>query len=227
VSVELPTEADPVRIVCGDCLDLMREMPDGCVNAVITDPPYGCDKAEWDDRFPTEWYADAKRVAPVVVIITGSVGLKDSLRLVGDDVVDVVAARNMNGMTRGPLGFGNWLAAVYVGKRPKQGPNTFDFTVRGDMPDHPSPKPLEYMRKLIRRLTEPGDLILDPFGGSGTTALAAIHEDRRCLIFEKMPAYCETIRKRVAEAQCEEPGNLFAPTQGNLFDEPPETASVA
>lgn len=197
--VDLPTESDPVRVIEGDCLDVLRALPNGCVDAVVTDPPYGCDKADWDDRFPTEWYADAKRVSGAVVIITGSVGLKDSLRLVGDDVVDIIAARNMNGMTRGPLGFGNWLAAVYVGKKPKQGPNAFDFTVGGDKPNHPSPKPLAYMRQLIRRVTKPGDLILDPFAGSGTTGVASALEGRRCILIEKEPTYAAICRERIAK----------------------------
>lgn len=196
---ELPTEAEPVKVVEGDCLEVLRGLPDGCVDAVVTDPPYGCDKAKWDDRFPTEWYADARRVSFAVVIITGSVGLKDSLRLVGDDAVDIIAARNLNGMTRGPLGFGNWLAAVYVGKKPSQGPNAFDFTVGGDMPNHPSPKPLAYMRQLIRRTTKRGDLILDPFAGSGTTGVAAALEGRRCILIEKEPAYAKICRERVAK----------------------------
>ena len=41
------------------------------------------------------------------------------------------------------------------------------------MPDHPTPKPIEYMLKLIERVTNPDDLIFDPFIGSGTTAVVA------------------------------------------------------
>lgn len=38
------------KIICGDCLEVMREMPDGCVDLVLTDPPYGigvCSKGTW------------------------------------------------------------------------------------------------------------------------------------------------------------------------------------
>ncbi len=38
--IELPTEANPVTVIEGDCLDILRALPDGCVDAVITDPPY-------------------------------------------------------------------------------------------------------------------------------------------------------------------------------------------
>jgi site-specific DNA-methyltransferase (adenine-specific) len=50
VIVELPTAADPVRLIQGDCLDVLRALPDGCVDAVVTDPPYGLEfmGKEWD-----------------------------------------------------------------------------------------------------------------------------------------------------------------------------------
>lgn len=38
--IELPTDAEPVRIIQGDCLEVLRRLPDGCVDAIVTDPPY-------------------------------------------------------------------------------------------------------------------------------------------------------------------------------------------
>lgn len=40
MNIELPTEDEPVRVIEGDCLDVLRALPDGCVDAVVTDPPY-------------------------------------------------------------------------------------------------------------------------------------------------------------------------------------------
>jgi len=40
MNIELPTESEPVRVIEGDCLDVLRSLPDGCADAVITDPPY-------------------------------------------------------------------------------------------------------------------------------------------------------------------------------------------
>ncbi len=171
------------------------------IDAVITDPPYGCNKAEWDGNFPVEWYAPARDKAGMVAIITGSSGLKDSVRLVGEDFVDVISARNMNGMTRGPIGFGNWLAAVLAGKKPAQGPNAFDFCVSGDMPDHPSPKPYEYMHKLVARLTKKGDTVLDCFMGSGTTGVACMNLDRHFVGIEIERKFFDIACERIAAAQ--------------------------
>jgi site-specific DNA-methyltransferase (adenine-specific) len=203
--IELPTEAEPVRIIQGDCLQVLRELPDGCVDAVVTDPPYGVDKAEWDERFPTEWYAEARRVCSgTIFTMPGNSALPDCLRMVGSDYRDVFVLWLVNGMTLGPITFGNWIPVVVSQKERKHlgGQNHLRVVVRsGDEKiDHPSPKPLEAMRKLIREHTKPNDLILDCFGGSGTTARACVIEGRRCIIIEKESAYCDIIRHRVAEA---------------------------
>lgn len=180
------------EVINGDCLVEMPKLIERGVKArfVFADPPYGCGKAEWDTSFPTAWYSFAKRLAPSVCIITGSAGLKDSIPLVGCDFVDVISARNLNGMTRGPIGFGNWLAAVVAGEKPRMGPNAFDFVVSGEQPPHPSPKALEYMRRLVCRLTEPGDLIVDPFAGSFRTGEACVLEGRDFIGIELNPDDC-------------------------------------
>jgi DNA modification methylase len=57
------------------------------------------------------------------------------------------------------------------------------------------------MRWLIRTYTEPGDLILDPFAGSGTTAVACIAEDRQFIAIEREPEYCAIAERRIAQAR--------------------------
>jgi site-specific DNA-methyltransferase (adenine-specific) len=198
-----------VQLYQGDCLDVMRQIPAGSVDAVITDPPYGCKKAEWDNSFPTEWYQYARDMARMVIIITGSSGLKDSVSLVSDDFIDVIAAWNTNSLTRGPIGFNNWLPAVIALGKPnkKNGQNIIRFAVRGDMPNHPSPKPIEYMTKLIERTTNEGDIILDPFMGSGTTGVACVQLNRSFIGIEIDPNYFAIAERRIKEAQMQP--NLF------------------
>jgi site-specific DNA-methyltransferase (adenine-specific) len=191
-------ESDGITIYHGDCREVIPTL--GRVVATITDPPYGCGKAEWDETFPTEWYSLCAAISDRIVIITGSAGLKDTIPLVGADFVDVIAARNMNGMTRGPIGFGNWLAAVVAKGKPSQGINCFDFTVQSLMPNHPSPKPLPYMVRLIGRVTKESDSILDPFMGSGTTLRAAKDLGRRAIGIEIEERYCEIAVKRLSQS---------------------------
>ena len=70
---------------------------------------------------------------------------------------------------------------------------------------HPTEKPIELAQHFIRLHSQPGDLILDPFAGSGSTGVAARKEGRRFLGFEIDPKWHEAAAKRVAEA-VEEPG---------------------
>lgn len=64
---------------------------------------------------------------------------------------------------------------------------------------HPTVKPTDLMRWLIRLVTPPGGIILDPFGGSGSTGLAARAENVRCILIEREPEYLEIIRDRLAQ----------------------------
>ena len=57
-------------------------------------------------------------------------------------------------------------------------------------------KPLPILIPYIKVLTKRGDLIVEPFGGSGSTLIAATKMNRRCFIMEKSPIYAEVIKKR-------------------------------
>jgi DNA modification methylase len=57
-------------------------------------------------------------------------------------------------------------------------------------------KPLEIIIPYIKVLTKRGDLIVEPFGGSGSTLIASIKMNRRCYLMEKSPVYTEVILKR-------------------------------
>ncbi len=66
---------------------------------------------------------------------------------------------------------------------------------------HPAPFPVELPRRLIELYTFRDDLVLDPFMGSGSTAVAAVESGRHFVGYETEPAYLEIARARVAAAQ--------------------------
>jgi len=65
--------------------------------------------------------------------------------------------------------------------------------------NHPTVKPVRLMRHLIELVTEPGDAILDPFLGSGTTAVAAKELGRKLIGMEQDERYCQIAAKRLAQ----------------------------
>jgi DNA modification methylase len=64
---------------------------------------------------------------------------------------------------------------------------------------HPSQKPADLIKKLVLMSTDKGDIVLDPFLGSGTTAVVAEETGRSWIGIEKDPNYCQIAKKRIAE----------------------------
>jgi DNA modification methylase len=73
--------------------------------------------------------------------------------------------------------------------------------------EHPTMKPIALITKCIENSTDPGELILDPFGGSGSTLLAAEATQRRAALIELDPAYVDVICRRYQEATDRQPIN--------------------
>jgi len=81
---------------------------------------------------------------------------------------------------------------------------------------HPTVKPVALMRWLVRLVTPPGGLVLDPFAGSGTTGMAAALEGFRFLGIEKEPEYVAIAERRIA----------YARANPRAFDDDPPPAPV-
>jgi site-specific DNA-methyltransferase (adenine-specific) len=72
---------------------------------------------------------------------------------------------------------------------------------RGDSNNHPTVKPIALMRYLIKLVTPPDGVVLDPFLGSGTTAIAAVLEGFDWIGIEREAEYCDIARARIAAAE--------------------------
>lgn len=91
----------------------------------------------------------------------------------------------------------------WVGGRDKSTILEFPKPPRSE--DHPTMKPVELIEAMISNSAERGDLIVDPFGGSGSTGVAALKQGMRVVLFELDPVYCEVILRRVGEVAGSEP----------------------
>lgn len=65
---------------------------------------------------------------------------------------------------------------------------------------HPTQKPVELLERIVLASTNPGDLILDPFMGSGTTGVAALKHGRRFVGIDMESQYVELAEKRLYDA---------------------------
>jgi site-specific DNA-methyltransferase (adenine-specific) len=103
------------------------------------------------------------------------------------------AAREMDAQTGDTGGASRFFPVFrYQAKAPKKERPTIE-----GLPSHPTVKPLALMRWLVRLVTPPAGLILDPFAGTGTTGEAALAEGLRAVLIERDPGYVQLIRARL------------------------------
>lgn len=220
-------EDEHVTIYNADCLDVLSNMDDDSVGAIITDPPYnigvrygdGTDDNN-DDYWPwlNERLAECRRVAPVVAL-THRVS---ALHHLPD--WDWIGVWNKPLSTGARLGnsclLPHWEPIVMYGVHTIGTKSRFTsdvFTVnpqrvsgtagrRGregwasiDAKGHPTPKPLGLMVQLVESLGQHADVIVDPFMGSGTTLRAAKDLGKRAIGIEIEERYCEIAVRKLAQ----------------------------
>ena len=217
-------------IVTADCLDVIELMPAGAVDAVVTDPPYGIGDtpiqgqcrtgkrsgqtntwhpaSDWDRALNPAW-GDVCRVSSVVVWF-GHWRKRGHVEKIMSHALraEIVWAKDCHVGPPCPLAMRDeriWLFSdqAIVGRR-------FDTSVWAEpiIPTwahrrHKNEKPERLMTRLLVWL--PGEVILDPFTGSGTTCVAAKKLGRRYIGIEIDPATAEKARRRVATT----PATLF------------------
>jgi site-specific DNA-methyltransferase (adenine-specific) len=102
---------------------------------------------------------------------------------------------------KGPWGFVCWQPILFYGKDPYGGqgsrPDSMTSNESAGKNGHPCPKPIGQWKWLVARTTLPGELILDPFMGSGTTLRAAKDLGRRAIGIEIEERYCEIAAQRL------------------------------
>lgn len=205
------------RLICGDCTDravVERLMAGGRACMTITDPPYGIagsasekgDYASYDDTEANliamieQWLPHAIEFSDAQVITPGTKNLQLYPRSKW-----TLCWFYGGGQLRSPWGFNCWQPILAYGPDPSlaRGKGSRPDAVNLNTPanlgdiDHPCPKPIALWTWLFERVTfEPGDVVYDPFMGSGTTIIVAEQLQRVALGVEIDPLYVDvTIRR--------------------------------
>lgn len=230
------------KIICGDCLEIMKKMPSKSVDVIITSPPYNllnstgnglkkntnCGKwknaaikdgyKEYDDNMPYDEYIAWQREC-----------VEQMCRLIKEDGAVFYNNKNrvQSGLLqdRGEIVRGFPLRQIIIWKRSGainfnkgyflptteqiymlcnkdfrlvDGANkhTDVWEIKQEMKNpHPAPFPEELIDRIISSTS--GQIILDPFAGSGTTAVSGKKFNRNFICIEKSMTYCEMAQRRI------------------------------
>ena len=205
------------RVYCGDCLELMKQIPDGSIDAVITDPPYGMKqntqggkRGNLCDAMPRiAVVGDDKPFEPSpwlqfpIVCLFGANHYADKLPAsAGWLIWDKRDGGNSDGFSDAELAWTNTLNSARLYHHKWRG--MIKASERDERRVHPTQKPIALMKWCMDILKIPkGATVLDPFLGSGTTAVACIQTGRNFIGFEIDPDYCAIAERRIKEAQAQ------------------------
>lgn len=206
----------------GDCLDLMADIPDGSVDAVITDPPYGMNLAtnykarkrtalaECNDFAPIEGDNQPFDPAPFLhyprIVLFGANYYADKLPPSGAwlvwDKLDGLTSRRALGFNDNSdceLAWTNMGLATRIIRHRWMG--MLKASEQQSRRVHPTQKPVALMEMILLHYTKPNDLVLDPYMGSGTTGVACVNTGRRFIGIEKDAGYFAIAQERTHKAQ--------------------------
>lgn len=194
------------KIHHADCLEFMKGLPDKCVDLVLTDPPYGIDIAFWDKEIPAkELFDEIFRISKHQIIFGGNYfNLPHSE---GWICWDKTFAYNQK------LAVGEFELAwsslpikhkfyryTYCGNFSGYKNNCkADYNMTPKI--HPTQKPFELFKLILSDFAKEGEIILDCFSGSGTTALACHDLGLDFICIEKDADYHAASVKRLEQHQ--------------------------
>lgn len=195
------------KILLGDCMDLMAELPDGWAEIAIVDPPYGIGGGlkggrpfsvlggeKWDSAPDESYFKKLKSVSKNQIIWGGN------YFNLGRTRGFIVWHKENDGRDFSECEFA-WTSFEkpsrifkkrFIGKKESS---------------HPTEKPIQLYRWLLQNYAKPGDKILDTHSGSGSLAIACFLEGFNFLAIEKDPDYHTASVNRLNEIMSQ--GSLF------------------
>lgn len=208
------------RVHLGDAPRLLAEWPANFVDLVVSDPPYGNN---------THYGSARRRIAGDEHPLIGLQGIAATYRLLRRDATAYVFCgpqhvgflehfflryskfklRELICWNKGTPGFGHTFRRQYefIAVLEKGQPTYRTHVIptlltarRASAKQHPHAKPVDLLEKLIAWSSDPGQIVLDPFAGSGSTGVAAANLGRRFIGIEIAPEYAALADARVKDA---------------------------
>lgn len=218
------------KITCADCLDILKQLPDKCIDLVLTDVPYniGMDGGKGWDRIDNyeEWintiFIELKRISQRQIIFFdySYTKLFEELEKPKERFI-----WHREGGFSGEFIKKGYEPFYLYGDEPinipkiknnyadtddrlkpfKSVSNVWDFPNlvgrKLEKEPHPTQKPLKLFERCIYMCSKENDLVLDCFSGSGTTAVACHNLKRRFICIERDPEYWKASCERLEQAQ--------------------------
>ena len=220
-----------INLIQGDCLERMKEIPDGSVDLVLTDPPYGMDfqsnrrvvksrfekikndkSLEWLDGFFSECQRVLKNNTSIYCFCSWH--NIDEFKCSFEKYFKL---KNLCVWVKNNHGSGD-LKGAYAPKhefvlyghkgrsllREKRVPDVFQYPkVASSKLLHPTEKNIDMLELFVCNSSDEGNTILDPFMGSGTTGVACVNTNRNFIGIELDPDYFEIAQKRINDLRIE------------------------
>jgi len=205
------------KIICGDCLEVMEEMPDGCVDLIVTDPPWNVKKdyGIYKDNLSAKEYRDyiyqlkdlwQEKANGKVAVILGSEILKPWWDIFQDAKIIIVKLGAIV-LTRKNNFHLQWKAVLTTCKSSEFSTDLWEdirwpgegYFFNEPRYGHPAMTPLKLMKRLIRLFSKEGDIICDPFNGVGTSTRATKDLKNNFIGIEINPDYCKIAEERLAQ----------------------------
>ncbi len=196
------------KIYNESCLETMSKIPDKFIDLILTDPPYGIN-LKYDIYEDTEenWFKLMEITIPEMVrvakmVIMPSCKIQRLKWIYNNFPPDWLICWYKGSPGHASyIGFNDWEPHLVYG-RTKNKLYMHDYFQTKSSPkkgtnNHPCPKPIEWANWIIKRGTIEGDLIYDPFLGSGTVIESAKINKRNYIGSEISPAYCKIAEKRL------------------------------
>tara|TARA_R110002012_G_C11433284_1_gene589685 strand:+ start:77 stop:733 length:657 start_codon:yes stop_codon:yes gene_type:complete len=212
-----------MNLINGDCLKVMKTLPDESVDLILTDPPYGMefkssyrkikyDKIKNDNNL--DWLNDFSKLCfdktknNTAHYIFCSFHNIDKFKQAFEKYFTIknILVWEKNNTSMGDLSADfapkvEFIIFLQKGRKLINGdrsPNIFKFA-RTQNKYHPTEKPIMLMEHLIKKFSNENDVVLDPFMGSGTTAIASRNLNRKFIGIELDKKYFDTVNHRLED----------------------------